>query len=210
MTKIILFFLLTFSLSGCELFSRLPEELPPQEKEPLKEPIPEKPVKPPVVIKPKPPVCPVIKCPVRMASEKILVGEVEYVGFVEAGINLPARIDTGATTSSLGVKALQLFERDGENWVQFSIMNPADGHAIELRRPVVRKTRIKNTVGSYDSRVVVSLQVKLGDLKEKTEFTLAHRDKYKYPVLIGRSLLRGTVVVDVGQRFLLSSGGEEE
>lgn len=207
MTRIIPLMILTFMLSGCELFMRQPIEPLPEVKT---APKPEEPVKPQVIIKYKPRVCPVVKCPVHMASEKMLVGEVEYVSFMEAGINLPARIDTGATTSSLGVKTLELFERDGDNWVKFSIMNPANGQLVELRRPVIRKTRIKNTVDRYDSRVVVSLQVKMGELEEQTEFTLAHRDKYKYPVLVGRSLLRGTVVVDVGQRFLLSSGGEEE
>lgn len=210
MIKIIPLIILTFIFSGCELFIHKPTEPPPKVKADPEPSPSEEPAKPKVVIKYKPRVCPVVKCPVRMASEKMLVGEVEYVSFIETGINLPARIDTGATTSSLGVKTLELFERDGDNWVKFSILNPANGQVVELRSPVVRKTRIKNTIGRYDSRVVVSLQVKMGELEEQTEFTLAHRDKYKYPVLVGRSLLRGAVVVDVGQRFLLSSGGEEE
>jgi hypothetical protein len=158
-------------------------------------------------IEPGKTVCPV-KCPILTVAGMRVIGEVEHITFLPPGLNLTARIDTGATTSSLGVAQQQLFERDGESWVRFSVRNPGDKKLIEFRRPITRKTIVKGPDGLRQSRVVVSLKVRMGDLMETTEFTLSGRDNYKYPVLIGRSLLRGNAVVDVGQKFLLSSGGE--
>jgi hypothetical protein len=180
-------------LVGCESFIPKPVDAPKVEDK---------------TIEPEKTVCP-LKCPTLTVANMRVIGEVEHITFLPQGMNLTARIDTGATTSSLGVAEQQLFERDGEDWVRFSVKNPSDKKLIEFRRPIERKTIVKGPDGLRQPRVVVSLKVRMGGLMETTEFTLSGRDNYKYPVLIGRSLLRGNAVVDVGQKFLLSSGGED-
>ena len=52
-------------------------------------------------------------------SGKQVVGALERVYFDKLNFSLEARIDTGATTSSLGVTDVQKFERDGNDWVSF-------------------------------------------------------------------------------------------
>ena len=145
-----------------------------------------------------------------VALDKTLIGEVEFIHLIKPAIRLAARVDTGATTSSLGVVEQQTYERDGQKWVRFIVSQPGTEQLIELRQPIVRMATVKGAASMKDRRIVVALDVRLGDVVEKTEFNLADRRHFQYPVLIGRNLLRGEFVVDVGQQYLLSSGGEQE
>jgi hypothetical protein len=44
--------------------------------------------------------------------------------------------------------------------------------------------------------------IQIGDLKEKTEFTLADRTHLTYPLLLGRSFFKDVAVVDVSRKFV--------
>ena len=48
----------------------------------------------------------------------------EHVYISPPGILLTARIDTGATTSSIDARNIEPFERDGKRWVRFEVINP--------------------------------------------------------------------------------------
>ncbi|WP_187170416.1 ATP-dependent zinc protease family protein [Salidesulfovibrio onnuriiensis] len=134
----------------------------------------------------------------------LIIGQKEYVYFDQLKMKLPARIDTGATTSSIDATDLQQYERDGEDWLRFTITDPASGKAVVLERPLKRTVRIKQHEGDGQRRYVVELQVQLGSQKCTTEFSLTDRSDFKMPVLIGRSLLHGRAVVDVTREYITS------
>lgn len=133
-----------------------------------------------------------------------LIGQKEYIYLNEVGLKLPARIDTGATTSSIHAVDVQRYERDGKRWVRFTIIDPATGKGIKMERPLSRKVRIKQHDGEGDRRYSVKLWVTLGGIKCRTEFTLADRSDFKMPALIGRSLIHGRAVVDVTREYTSS------
>ena len=62
-----------------------------------------------------------------------VIGEVEPVYFLPMKSPFAARIDTGATTSSLDCQDVEYFERDGEKWVAFKLKNRKTGeeHVFE-------------------------------------------------------------------------------
>lgn len=134
------------------------------------------------------------------AGEKLVVGEIENVRFDNLGIELRARIDTGAATSSLHAVNVRRFQRDGDNWVRFTIDDPATGEPMVLERPRSRRVRILQA-GAEDpsTRPVVELRVTLGNSTQTAEFTLADRSGMEFPVLIGRNILRDLMVVDVSK-----------
>jgi len=139
----------------------------------------------------------------------LLVGETEYVTIVPASMRMAARIDTGATTSSIGAYDIKRFERDGKPWVKFTVRDPQTGKSARLSEPVSRTIEVKQHGAPARKRLVVSLPVIMGPVKTRTEFSLADRSTFKYPVLIGRSFLKGVAVVDVNQEYVLSSVGSE-
>ncbi|MFC4993297.1 ATP-dependent zinc protease [Rubritalea tangerina] len=141
---------------------------------------------------------------VETANEVITMGEVEAIGIVEARWHYPARIDTGATTSSIHAEKVEAFERDGEDWVRFELVNPQEkGKAKVLEKRVVRVAEIKRHGAESQKRYVVKLKARFAGREPVLEFSLADRSGYTYPLLVGRNLLRGAVVVDVSQKEVL-------
>lgn len=134
-------------------------------------------------------------------TDLIFVGEIEHVRLTPPNHSLPARIDTGATTSSMDARDIQMFERDGEDYVRFSVPAEDDGEKTELELPVVRFVRILQSSGEQgERRPVVELQLELGPIERMFEFTLTDREHLSYPVLIGRNTLRDLFVVNVGEK----------
>jgi len=134
-------------------------------------------------------------------NQASIVGEVEWVSVEPESIRQKARIDTGAQTTSIGVIAQQKFERDGENWIAFTIKNRQTGKETELKRPITRIVKIKRHNAPSVERYVVQLDLKLGSLAQATEVSLADREQFEFPVLIGRNFLDGMATVDVSKKF---------
>ncbi|MDD1779800.1 ATP-dependent zinc protease [Enterovibrio sp. ZSDZ35] len=133
---------------------------------------------------------------------KLIMGEKEWVKVDTVGVTLKARVDTGATTSSISAIDIQSFKKDGENWVRFRLAHDGrESRVIEL--PVVRTVRIiQSSAEGYDRRYVVKLPITIGDVTEETQFTLRDRQHLIFPVLLGRSYLKGMAMVDVSRQYV--------
>ena len=81
------------------------------------------------------------------------IGVVEPVEIVDVGCVYAARIDTGATTTSIDARAITAFERDGEAWVRFDI--PVVDGVQTFERRVIDKVEIKRH-GAEPQFVLVS------------------------------------------------------
>ena len=142
----------------------------------------------------------------RIAHGKVILGEEEWVWLDTVQSFFKARVDTGATTSSLSATDIQIFERDGREWARFHLNHtndevPADAGVIEA--PVVRWVKIRQASTEEPvRRPVIEIWVKLGQLHEKTQFTLADRTQMTYPVLLGREFFKDIALVDVGKKFV--------
>ena len=118
---------------------------------------------------------------------------------------LRAKIDTGASTSSLHATEIEPFERNGESWVRF---NAHLGSVVQLRhrrceaRLVAMKT-IKSSNGHAQTRYVISTSLALGDRVWEVEFTLACRKAMRYRLLLGsKALVQGNLVVNPGLTYV--------
>lgn len=144
-------------------------------------------------------------------SGLMIIGEAENVTFIAKKLRLKARIDTGATTSSLGALDLKPFERDGKKWIRFTIKDPVIERYVDFEKPVARIAEIKRHGAAAQERPVVKLKVMMGEVEMEREFSLTDRSRYNFPVLIGRNVLRGKFLVDVNRKFSTrKSGGNEE
>lgn len=140
-------------------------------------------------------------------GQRELLGWVEYVEFEQPRVRLKAKLDTGATTSSLNAMNLRRFRRGGQSWVRFEVMDPEDrDRRIGIEAPVVRTARIRRHDGQVQQRPVVYLGMCLGRVYQEQQFTLIDRSDFNYQVLVGRNFLRGHIVVDSEERFLSRPG----
>ncbi len=135
-------------------------------------------------------------------NNRTILGELEHVYLEPSGKNFSARIDTGAQTSSLNALDMVEFERDGQPYIRFSILDPTTGEKIELTRRIRGYVRIKE-VNNRKSlrRPIVRMRVVLANIDERVNFTLVDRTKFKQQVLIGRNFLRDLAVVDVSKAY---------
>jgi len=165
-------------------------------------------IKPQVVVKKKIIPLPVIKPEVdpKVAHGKAILGEEEWVWLDSVQSRFKARIDSGATTSSLNAVDIQIFERDGKEWVRFNLNHSSEVYEQEpeiVEAPVLRWVKIRqSTSENAIRRPVIDAWISLGPLHEKAQFTLADRSQMTYPVLLGREFFKDIALVDVGKRYV--------
>ena len=140
----------------------------------------------------------------KEVENKLVVGSVEQVHIHPANFVMDARIDTGAETSSINARDIVEFERDGQKWVRFTLVDANTGEPYVIERNVVREAKIvqSSLKKGYTNRVVVALKMTIGDKKELSEFTLTNREHMKYPILIGRNVLQDLILVDVSEKYI--------
>ena len=180
------------------------------------------------------PVCPevepqVLQCPEPQVIEKIvkvpvpapvpakaatagklnlpIVGAVEWARIEPGDIRMPARIDTGAATTTIHAEDIELVEKDGKRWVHFSLIDPDTNEKVQVEQRLHRKVVMKQSDGGEQRRYVVRMWISLGETRSLVDVTLTDRENMEYPLLIGRNLLVDTVIVDVSRKNLVGRKG---
>lgn len=129
------------------------------------------------------------------AAEPTIVGWIEPVKLGSEGLVLPAKLDTGADVSSLGVSNLAWIRRADGDWVAFDVPGKSE-RPVRLERKVQRVARVKKAAGGVQERPTVLLGVCLGHTYRVTEVNLTDRAGFKLPFLVGRNFLAERFAVD--------------
>lgn len=127
----------------------------------------------------------------------------ELVDLPDLGLlRVPAKIDTGARTSSLHAEVLEQFERDGQQYVRFAVdfEGSAARHVCEAIHVDWRGVTSSN--GETQRRMIIKTPLRMGSITFRAEISLADRSDMRFPMLIGRSSLRRRFVVDSGHSWL--------
>lgn len=135
------------------------------------------------------------------ANAKEVVGWVEHAKVYPGGIQIKAKIDSGAKTSSLHCQCITPIKRNGKDWVSFTVKNYR-GDIIRLEKPVHRVAKIKRHFGEQQLRYVVKLGVCLGSVYREEDVTLVDRSGFNYQMLIGRNFMKKDFLVDTGSTFV--------
>jgi hypothetical protein len=136
------------------------------------------------------------------ANEKITVGFVEEVILLPWGLKMPARIDTGATTSSLDVRELSVKDQTAE----FKLPGKYGSRLIRL--PIVKWKTVRSAEAKGE-RPVVEIEICLGSKRIRTLVNLNDRSKVKYSLLLGRNTLKNHFVVDCDKSYCTSPACSE-
>jgi hypothetical protein len=135
-----------------------------------------------------------------LADSPKSIGWIEHVQVPSGNMLLTAKIDTGADNSSIHAKNVEIYERTGSKRVRFSVENK-QGDSQQFDLPLVRIAYIKRKGADPLQRPVVSMDVCVGDTLKTTQVNLANRGNFNYRMLIGRSFLKDTYLVNPGQKF---------
>ena len=139
----------------------------------------------------------------------LTVGWRELVSLPDLGLaGIPAKIDTGARTSSLHAHVLEEFLRDGERFVRFAVDWGGVRHHCEAVHVDLRGITSSN--GDTQRRFVIKTPLTIGNLTFRAEISLANRSQMQFPMLIGRTALRRRMVVDSGHSWLQSPANADK
>lgn len=133
-------------------------------------------------------------------SDKPVLGTIGSTEYVEiAGIpNIPAKIDTGADSSSIWASHIRVTK---EGILRFRLFGEGSpfytGRAF--KRTDFKVAVIRSSSGHEQIRYRTHLKTKINGRTVKILFTLSDRSANNFPVLIGRRSISGKFVVDVSK-----------
>lgn len=157
---------------------------------------------------------PLLAAAISPSQTPAVFGWVEWTYIEPHHIHVKAKLDSGAKTSSLSAVDIERFERDGAIWMRFHVLiSAADGgtekpQRIAMERKLKREVLIKRHGGGPSRRPVVEIEVCLGKRMFTTPVTLTDRSRFNYPLLLGRSALRGHALLDAGQTYFNGADAE--
>jgi hypothetical protein len=130
------------------------------------------------------------------------LGRSDLLDLPDLGIeNVPVKIDTGAYTSCIHC----LFAEEVQRGLHVVISLEDHDHHFERRAFVFdkfSKRMIKNSSGVSEERYIIKTTVIIYGVPYFTEFSLNPRGKMRFPVLLGRRLLRKRFVIDIAKKNL--------
>nr|WP_244516155.1 RimK/LysX family protein [Halomonas daqiaonensis] len=141
-----------------------------------------------------------------MAGDKDKVfGWVEKATLQPWGVEVKAKLDSGALTSSLDARDIEVFDKEDEEWVRFRLrledQASDDTFTERMELPLYRDLRVRGA-GGTDERPVVLMNICLGDTVYEEQFGLRDREEMNYPLLLGRRSIGHLGLLDVRETFL--------
>lgn len=125
---------------------------------------------------------------------KFIIGAFDRVDFPSIDQeNVRVKVDTGAKTSSIQASFVEVVKVEGKELLKCVLLGKK-GQPVFFDDWSMRE--IKSSNGHTQLRYVVKMKIKLFGQIIETDFTLANRKDMKYPVLLGRRLLRVGFLVD--------------
>ncbi len=135
---------------------------------------------------------------------KKVIGRSDIVSFPALGLDvISVKVDTGAFTSSIHCKEIEVIEEDGEEKLQFLLLDPEHEQFHEKLFTVSHFTKknIKNSFGEIEERYVIETKIEIFQTLYPIELSLSNRQNMRFPVLLGRKVL-DHFLVDVSKKNL--------
>jgi hypothetical protein len=130
-----------------------------------------------------------------------ILGRSDRVDLPELGVvNIHAKVDTGAFTSSLHCSRAEVIDGVLE-FVLLDYDHP-EFTGTTYRFAVFEERDIKNSFGEVERRYIINTVLSIFDEKIDTEFSLCNRGSLKFPVLIGRKILYDRFLIDITKKDL--------
>lgn len=130
-----------------------------------------------------------------------ILGRSDRVDLPGLGLyDIHAKIDTGAYTSSLHCSRAEVVNGVLE-FVLLDDEHPEFTGMTFIFREYESRA-IKNSFGVAEQRYIVRTTVKIHEEEILTEFSLSDRDALRFPILLGRKILRHRFLIDVTKKNL--------
>ncbi|MBN8701588.1 MAG: ATP-dependent zinc protease [Bacteroidetes bacterium] len=136
----------------------------------------------------------------KTKKSKQLIGRRELVDFPDIKlVGIEAKIDTGAYTTALHCHDIKIITKKNKPVLCFKLLDPSHPEYNEQEHQFEKfsEKMIKNSFGDLEKRYVIMTRVIIAGRKIKSFISLTDRANMRFPVLIGRRLLKSRFIVDV-------------
>jgi hypothetical protein len=136
--------------------------------------------------------------------DKKIIGRLEYVSIPDFHLsNIEAKIDTGAYNGAIHVSLVSEFERDGKTWIRFILLDEEhpEYHGKTFETDEFEERRVRSSNGEIQHRYFVTVTIILKGEELKVKLSLSNRKDLKYPILIGRKIIKKHFIVDASKTF---------
>lgn len=136
--------------------------------------------------------------------DKKIIGRLEHVDMPDFELSgIEAKIDTGAYNGSIHVSLVTEFEKEGEKWIRFIILDENhpefSNKAYETNEFDEKKIRSSN--GEVQHRYMIPVTLILKGIELKSKLALSNRKDMRYPILIGRKVIKKHFIIDASKTF---------
>jgi hypothetical protein len=134
-----------------------------------------------------------------------IIGRSDRADLPELDIrDILVKADTGAYTSAIHAVQIAVTKKQGKKVLTFRIagINHPGMPRKKFTFSDFSQRVITSSNGLSEYRYVIKTAIVLFGRKFRTEFSLSNRTAMRSPVLLGRRLLKGRFLVDVGQKNL--------
>ena len=131
-----------------------------------------------------------------MTAQKTIIGRNVKVDFGRRAVNVPAKVDTGADSSSVWASNVRI-GKDGV--LKFSLFGKGSPYynGKVFRRTDYSVAVVKSASGHETIKYRTHFTITVAGKKIRALFGLSDRAMHNFPVLIGRRMLNGKFLVDV-------------
>ncbi len=143
-------------------------------------------------------------------TDKLIIGLRENILLTGVNLVMSAKISPQLNHSILDARNIQMFERNSEEWVRFTLYNPENNEPHVLERKLQGFQNIQGANKTQERRPTVEIRFAVGKLKQKGQFVLADRSHSDFRMLVGRNLLRDVMLVDVSGENMVPVIREEK
>jgi hypothetical protein len=130
-----------------------------------------------------------------------ILGRSDRVDLPGLGLyNIHVKIDTGAFTSSLHCSRAEVVN----GVLEFVLLDDEHPEFTGMKFVFNEFTerQVKNSFGVAERRYVITTSIKIFDEEIVAEFSLSDRDALRFPILLGRKILRDRYLIDVTKKNL--------
>ncbi|UII23334.1 ATP-dependent zinc protease family protein [Fulvivirga ligni] len=138
-------------------------------------------------------------------KQKIVIGRNDKIDLPKLHLyDLDAKVDTGAFTSAIHYHMAEVIEKEGRRVLHFTLLDPShpDYNGKSFYFENFEEREIKNSFGDSERRYIISTIIHIFGRDFETEFSLSNRGNLKFPILLGRKLLKKGFLVDVSYKNL--------
>lgn len=128
-----------------------------------------------------------------------VLGRYDRVDLPELGLTgIHAKVDTGAYTCSLHCHKAEVVN----GRLEFVLLDQEHPEFTGMKFAFdnFEKRDIRNSFGEVEERFVIVTSIEIFEEVITTEFSLSNRGSLKFPILIGRKILRNRFLIDVTKK----------